>query len=797
MNSQRKIPMRLLVIIGAAALVVSLVVQPARAEYKPDTPPPEPYIISGVVTVVFAEDAELSDYNDGFKRANFALPTLDAVLDQFEVSSARSLFPWEERRPDKASGMPDYTRYWELRFPETHDVAEVIAALEQNPNVRLAEPVWALPLAATPNDPSFSSQWHWNNAGLNMEGGWDYETGSDSIVVAIIDSGVNHDHADLRRHLWINPGEDIDGDMVPFDTDDLNGIDDDGNGVIDDLNGYDFFTGISNPHPGEDAGTPDPDYNDFNGHGTGCAGIVSAITNNSNYVAGMAGGWTEADRYYRGVSIMALRVGATASDGNGYVNSNNCGTAIQYAARNGAHVINCSWGSTYTSTMNAGMALVDSAGVTITHAAGNDDANDPDYLDGDPANVQVLSVSSVTGSDVKSSFSNYGFWVDVSAYGDAILMPYSNQYSPTTTTSWGTSFAAPMVAGLAALIRSAMPSLTKEQVDSIIINTADDINGVNPSYFGMLGSGRISASAALGGLANAKFVADVYEGPAPLTVQFTDQSPYLPTAWTWSFGTGDSAGVQNPQYTYNDPGIYDVSLIVDDSVTLGPGEEHLRNLIWVTADTLKMDSVIIERGGTAVVGVRVSNTSLLKELQFAFDFTNDDGIALDSFTVAGTRTDYFYDVSLNGLSGQKQSIRFRPDDPASGSSNYLPADTGAILNLWFSAASYAPPAAVVVIDTTHIGTKTTRLTSIWGELIPVIVPGKVVVNACGRGDVDCSGAIDIQDLVLLVAFMFQGGPPPDPWYTGDVNGDGSGPSIDDLVYLVSYMFSSGPPPPPL
>lgn len=796
MISKQKRPVRLLHGIAAVALVLMLAL-PAQAEYKPNSPQPEPYIIDGLVTVVFADHADLGNYNDGFKRANFALPTVDAVMEQFDVSSARKLFPWEKQRPDKSSGMPDYTRYWELKFPETYEVSEVIEALEQNPNVALAEPVWALPLAATPNDPSFNSQWHWNNAGLNMEGGWDYETGSDSIKVAIIDSGVNHNHADLRRHLWINAGEDLDGDMEPFDTDDLNGVDDDGNGVIDDLNGYDFFTGISNPHPDEDPGTPDPDYNDFTGHGTGCAGIVSAITNNSNYVAGMAGGWTEAERYYRGVSIMALRVGATAADGNGYVNTNNCGTAIQYAARNGAHVINCSWGSSYTSTMSAGMLLVDSAGVTITHAAGNDNANDSDYLDNDPAGVEVLSVASVTGSDTKSSFSNYGFWVDVSAYGDNILMPWSSQYNPTTTSSWGTSFASPMVAGLAALIRSAMPSLTKEQVDSIIINTADDINDVNPSYFGMLGSGRIDAATALSSLANARFVADVYEGPAPLTVQFTDQSPYSPTAWTWSFGTGDSAYIQNPQYTYNDPGIYDVSLIVDDTVSLGLGEEHLKNLIWVTADTIAIDSVIIERGGTAEVAVRLTNTSLLRELQFAYTFDNDDGVDLDSFSVVGTRTDYFYDVSLNGLSGQNQSIRFRPDDPAGGGSNYLPPDTGAILKLFFSAEVFATPGAVVEIDTTHIGSKTTDLTSIWGELVPVIVPGKVVVNACGRGDVDCSGAIDVQDLVLLVGFMFQGGPPPDPWYTGDVNGDGAGPSIDDLVYLVSYMFGGGPPPPPL
>ncbi|MDH3892509.1 MAG: S8 family serine peptidase [candidate division Zixibacteria bacterium] len=760
---------------------------------------PKPYIIEGKVTVVFEEGVDLSRLNKGFGRVSFALGSLDPILDQFSVTEAHEIFPGSKPR-EINSGLPDYTRFYELSFPEETPVREVVDALLQNPNVRTAEPVWAMPLAVTPDDPQFNSQWHMTSLNVNVRAAWDREAGSDSIIVADVDSGVNYNHSDLRDNIWVNPGEDIDGDGVPYDIDDLNGIDDDGNGTVDDLIGYDFLTGIGSAAAYEDNHTPDPDPQDRNGHGTHVGGIMAEVTNNGVNGSGMAGGWLGGNRAYRGVRIMCLRVGATGSDGNGYVNSNNCGTALQYAARNGAKIANASWGSSGTTTMNAAMQLCDSAGMTVTHAAGNDNIDQPDYMDYDPFGFEVLSVASVESNDCKTGFSNFGYWVDISGYGSAILSTASNSNAaPIMATYWGTSMASPHVAGLAALIRSQMPSLTKYQVDSIIINTAHDVyaGSCNSSYIAKLGSGRIDAEAAMAGLACALFTSDVDQGEAPLTVNFSDQSPYSPTSWDWSFGTGDISSDQNPTYVYNDPGVYDVSLIVDDTSSLGPGEEHLTNYIWVTADTVDIADVVAPAGFQAVLPVYMHNTAQIKEIQFSFYMENTLGVTFDSISTEGLRTAYFESITNNSLvTNKKYGFLLKTDDPASGGSNYLQPDTGAILNIFFNVPPSATGGEVMAVDSITASGKRPRYEALWGELVPVFSAGSIEIQGCIRGDVDCSGGdINIADLVYLVDFMFNAGPAPDPYFVGNIDGllliD-----IADLVYMVDFMFNSGPPPPP-
>ena len=626
--------------------------------------------------------------------------------------------------------------------------------------------------------------------------GWDIETGSDSIKFGCIDSGVNYLHEDLKGHIWVNPGEDIDGDGVVYDVDDLNGMDDDGNGVVDDLIGYDFFTGLGGGvWPGEDGGGIDPNPSDFGGHGTHVAGIAAAMTNNDKGVTGAAGGWHGGHRSFRGAQFMCIRVGALASDGLQYVNSNNCGTGIAYAANNGAHVINCSWGSQSTSTMNIGMQAAAANGVTVVHAAGNDDSPSGDYLDTDPY-TEVLSVAALGPySDVKWSLSNYGNWIDVSAPGANILSTSSEFGVPGYLYYYGTSMAAPMVSGLALLIRSAMPSLSKDQVDSLIINTADDIDAVNPSHATWLGSGRINAHTALAALANAKFTADVTESNVPMPVQFTDLSPNSPTSWQWSFGNGDDSTVQNPLYTYTSPGVYSVSLLVDDGNALGLGEEHLKDYIWARADTCRLDSVKASAGDKVVLPVYVVSTSPIAEIVFAFSFANSIGVSLDSFSTAGLRTDYFYSIVYSAFDPGSQRYAIRMRSSHTDSSHYLTPDTGAILNLYFDVSSSAS-AGLVTVDTMTVDSKIPNMVSIWGDDWPVMVPGKIVVSLCNRGDVDCDGEINVGDLTYLVAYLFQGGPPPPVMETGDVDASG-GTDVGDLTYLVAYLFQGGPPPPPL
>lgn len=752
---------------------------------------PKPFIIPGVVTIQFEDDVDLQQFAKSFGQVSFGIPSFDKILGDLQVSDSRALFPWHTEKPQVNSGLKDMTRYYEISFPEKLKVTDVIAAVQQNPNIRMAEPVWAMPLDASPNDPSWSSQWAMEPPAPDPDfyDAWDLETGSDSIIFALIDSGILYNHNDLKGNIWVNPGEDMDGDLVVFDNDDLDGVDNDGNGVIDDLVGYDFFSGIGiGVWPGEDAGGPDPDPSDHNGHGTHVAGIAAAMNNNGIDVTGAAGGWYGGHPSFRGVQIMCLRIGATGSDGNGYVNSNNAGTAIDYAANMGANVFNMSWGTSATSTMIAALSNAAAHGMTATHASGNDNCDCPDYVDGDPF-MEILSVASTgPNSDSKSGFSNFGTWIDVSAPGSSILSTYSNFYSPTIATLGGTSMAAPMVSGEALLIRSMMPSLTKQQVDSLIMATADNIDGINPTYAGRLGTGRINAFTALSALANAKFTADVAQGNAPLTVNFTDLSPNSPTAWTWTFGNGDGDNVQNPSYTYNDAGIYNVSLIEEEGNPLGPGEEHLRNYIWVTADTLIIDSVSAQLGTQAVVPVYLSHTAQIKEINFAFTIANSAGVSLDSFSTIGLRTDYFESVqyTLFDPGGKRYNIQMRPNVPGTGST-YLTPDTGAILTLYFDVSAGGTVGSVIPIDTMSLGGTHPVISTIFGDYWPTFTAGQIVIPSCAPGDVNCDGnGPDIVDLTDLVEYLFGEGFPIDP-VGADCNVDGD-VNVLDLTCIVDFLF---------
>lgn len=763
---------------------------------------PKPFVIKGRLTIQFEAGVSLQGFVKGFGKVSFGVGSLDQLLDDFEVFNARKLFPWHTERSTVNSGLVDPIRLYEISFPDSIDVYKVIKALRQNPNIRLAEPVWALPMEASPDDPLWLDQWAMSPPPPDpyYYDAWDIETGSDSIKFACIDSGVNYKHEDLKGHIWVNPGEDIDGDHVVMDTDDINGEDDDGNGVADDLIGYDFLDYMSDVWPGEDGSGEDTDPWDFNGHGTHVAGIAAAMTNNATGVTGAAGGWWGGHHSFRGAQIMCIRVGALRNDGIGYVNSNDCGQAISYAANNGANVINCSWGSQQTATMVQGILDAKANGVTVVHAAGNDNDDDPDYLDFDPQDFEVLSVAALGPySDTKWTYSdtvgsNYGSWVDVSAPGAEILSTSSEYGVPDYLSYMGTSMAAPMICGLALLIRSAMPSLTKEQVDSLIINTADNIDYANdPLYWGKLGSGRINAHSALVDLPNAKFTADVTEGNVPLEVQFTDLSPNSPSAWLWKFGTGDSSILQSPSYTYTDTGVYSVDLLIDEGNPLGLGEEHLKNYIWVRADTCLLDSVQTSAGSKVVLPVYLVNTMLVKQIQFSFSFTNSNGISLDSFSTAGLRTDSFYSVQYAAYDpgNQRYSIFMQSSSP--DSSHYAKPDTGAILNLYFNVPGLVSPGEIVV-DTMTVSGKQPIITTIWGDYWPVFTPGKIVIPFCAHGDVNCDGYINIGDLTYLVDYMFRGGPPPDP-RGGDVDDDGS-ITVADITYLVDYLFRGGPPPPP-
>ncbi len=347
---------------------------------------------------------------------------------------------------------PSKTSSGIFKLKTKEDPAKAALRLNQDPKVEYAEPNYKLSLATTPNDPKFSEQWGLSK--INMPSAWKIGTGSTNINIAIIDTGVDWDHPDLADNIWENSDE----------TE--NELDSDDNGYIDDVRGWDFVT-QTNCYPGEDCtGNPDNDPMDFHGHGTSVSGVASAATNNEVGIAGA--GWK--------VKIMALRAGyARAGDGKGELLISDAANAVRYAADNGADIINLSWGGEFSSTIKQAIDYAINKNVLVVAAVGNQ-ANDSDYY---PASLNnVLSVGGTDSSDNRWSSSNYGTKVNISAPAKDI---YSTTFDDTYTTASGTSLSAPLVAGVAGLVKSKYPSITRKDLTNRLVTNAE--------YIGNLGIG--------------------------------------------------------------------------------------------------------------------------------------------------------------------------------------------------------------------------------------------------------------------------------------------------------------------
>ena len=312
--------------------------------------------------------------------------------------------------------------------------------------------VHAYEVRLDPDDPSYLAGQQWGLEQVRAPQAWFISTGH-AVTVAIVDTGADLTHPDLVGSLWVNVDE-VAG----------NGLDDDGNGCVDDVHGCDFADGDGSPVDGH-------------GHGTHVAGIVGAETNNGIGVAGM--GW--------GVRVMPVRVLDDAGSGGVWSVSE----GIRYAADNGARVINLSLGG-----YSGGQGLQDAIryaqgkGALVIAAAGNDNLSLPFY----PAFYDgVVGVAATDNADQKAGFSNYGSFVDIAAPGVDI---YSTMLRPVAYKEMsGTSMAAPMVSGLAALIWTRFPSVTASQVAAAIQNSAEDLGSAGwDAYFGW---GRIHAADAL------------------------------------------------------------------------------------------------------------------------------------------------------------------------------------------------------------------------------------------------------------------------------------------------------------
>ena len=341
-----------------------------------------------------------------------------------------------------------------LKVPEGQELA-IIAALRRNPLVEYAEPNYILyAIDTNPDDtyfnPPYSRQWGLTQ--IQAPAAWDVTTGSSDTTIAIVDSGIDLGHADLMEKIWVNDDE------TPGD-----GLDNDGNGKVDDVNGWDFANNDNNPQ-------------DDHGHGTHVAGIAAAQTNNGKGIAGVS--W--------GAQLMALKVLNAGGTGT-YADVAN---AVTYAANNGAKIINLSLGGSDPSSVleDAVEYAHHHLGCVVVAATGNT-SGAVLY----PAKyAEAFAVAATDSNDQQYWSSNYGPEVDVAAPGVSI---YSTYLGGGYTYMTGTSMAAPHVAGLAALIWSACPSYTNDEVESRIEMTAVDLGAAGWDLY--YGHGRIDAYGAL------------------------------------------------------------------------------------------------------------------------------------------------------------------------------------------------------------------------------------------------------------------------------------------------------------
>lgn len=306
-----------------------------------------------------------------------------------------------------------------------------------------------------PNDTDYNITQQWNLFKINSLLAWSYVTPGSNVKIAIVDDGMDITHPDLAANVWINPGE------IPG-----NGLDDDGNFFADDINGWDFGQGDNDPNP------QSPTWE----HGTHVSGIASAVTNNTTGIASI------------GYNSRLMPVKATNS--NLYVSHGY--ESIVYAADNAADVINLSWGGpAYSATEQNVLYYAHNLNCFVVSASGNDGNATVNY----PAGYNyVFSVAATGPNDVVTFNSNRGPWIDISAPGINI---YSTKPGSAFGLLTGTSMASPMVAGLAALMKSYNPMLTTMQIEHCIRSSADNLDFMNPFLVGQLGAGRINAYLAM------------------------------------------------------------------------------------------------------------------------------------------------------------------------------------------------------------------------------------------------------------------------------------------------------------
>ncbi len=430
------------------------------------------------IVIKLKPEIEISPPKSGGTMLSLGVSALDRLNRQNRIQNIELLFS-EMPALDQS---PRLKNILIVEAPSDGDIDQIIESYRNLPEVAYAHRDYKMELHTLPNDPLFDYQWPLLNTGqehyhiVRNSGYFNDElimimgqSGADinaqpvfenppentySVVVAVIDTGVDTEHPELVGKIWTNPNE-ISG----------NAIDDDHNGFVDDVNGWDF-TGegtIGGP-------LPDNDPMDSFGHGTHCAGIIASTTNNGIGIAGAA-----ENCVIMPLKIFPLMLSSFAAE------------AIVYAADNGADVINMSFGYPWRiEVLDDALAYANSRGVVLCASAGNDGGS---YLNFPAGSPYTMAVSASNSSNKMAAFSTYGDHISVCAPGEAVLSLRANEsdiyaeygepdvhiISEDYYIASGTSMSGPHVAAVAAWVRAVSPGLVPDQVKSIIEGTSTDI----------------------------------------------------------------------------------------------------------------------------------------------------------------------------------------------------------------------------------------------------------------------------------------------------------------------------------
>ena len=446
------------------------------------------------------------------RHTNDGSNSLDQLQAELKVRGVRAVFrrsdgtPFEQQRSRLAARLqalassrpqrrghvpaaPQLEHVYRFELGANVSMSDAVARLQADPHVAYAQINHRVDLDVLLNDPFLQSEGSWGQRypdqwgvyAIDAPSAWD-QTRGEGVVVAVVDTGVDLAHPDIAANLWVNPGEDLNGNGS-IDPGERNGIDDDGNGHIDDLQGYDFHDEDAYPL-------------DENGHGTHVAGIIAARGDNRIGIAGVAPSAT----------IMPVRVFPPAGSATTEV----VWRGVLYAGLNGADVINASFSCGTVCRSNPIAEEVTSflseLDVVYVTSAGNAAA---DVMLKSPERLrESIVVGSVRSAGQLADSSSFGLLVDLVAPGDDVLSLRAEAaldlYSPNRFVGdslmrlSGTSMAAPHASGVAALLLSFDPTLSREEVRSALRISA--LARGEPDHDRVFGAGLLSASGALDAL---------------------------------------------------------------------------------------------------------------------------------------------------------------------------------------------------------------------------------------------------------------------------------------------------------